>query len=324
MQKLHLNQSLQQKLSPQQIQFIKLLQVPTAELDARIEEELEANPALEDGPLDADEVPEADAEYDEVTDPLEDVRLEDYVADDISGYKMQGDGPADQEERESPIPTIASLLENLRSQVSFLPITDRQREIALQLIGSIDDDGYMSRDIEAVANDLAFSQNLYVEPEEVEKVLKMIQQLDPPGIAARNLQECLEIQLKRKNQNESHNLIALKIVMLAFEEFKKKHYTKIQKKLNITEDQLREATQVILKLNPKPGGSGETARRAQYLTADFTVTETEGKLHVQLNSKNAPELRVSRSYADMIDTFRKEQQERQKHAANGHFCKAKA
>jgi RNA polymerase sigma-54 factor len=305
MQKLHLNQSLQQKLSPQQIQFIKLLQVPTAELDARIEEELEANPALEDGPLDADEVPEADAEYDEVTDPLEDVRLEDYVADDISGYKMQGDGPADQEERELPIPTIASLLENLRSQVSFLPITDRQREIALQLIGSIDDDGYMSRDIEAVANDLAFSQNLYVEPEEVEKVLKMIQQLDPPGIAARNLQECLEIQLKRKNQNESHNLIALKIVMLAFEEFKKKHYTKIQKKLNITEDQLREATQVILKLNPKPGGSGETARRAQYLTADFTVTETEGKLHVQLNSKNAPELRVSRSYADMIDTFEK-------------------
>jgi len=302
MQKLNLQQSLSQKLSPQQIQFIKLLQIPTVELEARVEAELESNPALEEGRDESnDEKDEFSSEEDlgseeYENDSVEDINVEDYVSkDDISGYKMQGDGPSpDEEDRDMPIATVSSLTESLHSQLSYLNLSDRENVIGEQLIGSIDNDGYIRRELEAIVNDLAFAQNVEATLGEVEAILKKVQLFDPPGIAARDLQECLTLQIKRKDLNIPLNKNALKVVMLCFEEFKKKHFTKIQKKLGITEDALKDAVQIIIKLNPKPGGFSTTYSRNQYIIPDFILKEVNGDLEVRLNSKNAPELHVSR------------------------------
>ena len=204
MQKLGLSQSLQQKLSPQQIQFIKLLQVPTAELEARIEEELEINPALEEGEEQEkpeenyeDQAQEAESEYQESSGSEGEVDIKDYLQDDdYSGYKMQGDGD-DDEDREMPIPMASSLHEQLMTQLDFLGLDERQYSIGKQLVGSIESDGYIRRELEAIVNDLAFSQGIETNVEEVRSILKMIQTFDPPGIAARDLQECLLLQLER-------------------------------------------------------------------------------------------------------------------------------
>lgn len=309
MQKLGLNQSLQQKLSPQQIQFIKLLQVPTAELESRIEEELESNPALEEGeekdqPEDAnheEEAPEADAREEEVD-------IKDYLQDDdYSGYKMQGDGD-DDEDRDMPIPMSTSLHELLMNQLDFLGLSEKEYIIGKQLVGSIETDGYIRRDLEAIVNDLAFSQGIETDTEEVERILKKIQTFDPPGIAARDLQECLLLQLDR--MDNGHNIdvaVAKKIITECFDEFTKKHYQKIQKKLE-TEDEefVKDAIELIVKLNPKPGG-GTTASmvKNQYIIPDFILTNSNGKLELALNSRNAPELRISRSYTEMFKAYDK-------------------
>ncbi|MDW7690561.1 RNA polymerase factor sigma-54 [Flammeovirgaceae bacterium SG7u.111] len=316
MQKLNLTQSLSQKLSPQQIQFIKLLQIPTMELSSRIEEELEINPALEEG---KDEGPEDEAigsdseedyadDYDELADvdPVQEVNIEEYISgDDISGYKMQGDGGMEEEDREMPIATMSTLTESLLDQLGYLRLDERQLTIGEQLIGSIDGDGYVRRDIEAIVNDLAFTRNIDTTEQEIEAILKQIQHFDPPGIAARDLQECLYLQLLRKDQESLTVKHAIKIVMLCFEEFKKKHYSKIEKKIGLTESQLKDAISIIIKLNPKPGESISSFSKTQYLTPDFILKEVAGRLEVSLNSKNAPELRVSRSYADMLDSYDK-------------------
>jgi RNA polymerase sigma-54 factor len=200
MQKLGLVQTLSQKLSPQQIQFIKLLQIPTVELESRIEEELETNPALEEGAEQPDEQAEqVDDVEDKIESTDEDINFEDYLHDDYSGYKMQGDGNnPDEEDREMPIATCASLNEQLIDQLGFLKLDDRQMKIGEQLIGSIENDGYIRRDLEAIINDLAFSMNIETDIDEIEEILRKIQTFDPPGIAARNLQECLLLQLERK------------------------------------------------------------------------------------------------------------------------------
>jgi RNA polymerase sigma-54 factor len=198
MQKLGLNQSLQQKLSPQQIQFIKLLQVPTAELENRIEEELEVNPALEEGEeKEVQEDPNSEEEVPEPTAGEEEIDIKDYLHDDdYSGYKMQGDGD-DEEERDMPIPMSTSLHELLMTQLDFLGLDEKEYPIGKQLVGSIETDGYIRRDLESIVNDLAFSQGIETTAEEVERILKKIQTFDPPGIAARDLQECLLLQLDR-------------------------------------------------------------------------------------------------------------------------------
>lgn len=314
MQKLGLSQSLQQKLSPQQIQFIKLLQVPTAELEARIEEELEVNPALEEG--DEQERPEENTNDSEQEDFSEsssssddDVDIKDYLRDDdYSGYKMQGDGDDDEDNREMPIPMSSTLHEQLMNQLDFLGLQDKELAIGKQLIGSIESDGYIRRDLESIVNDLAFSQGIETTAEEVESVLKRIQTFDPPGIAARNLQECLYLQLDRMDNGHDIDVaVAKKIISECFEEFTKKHYQKIQKKLD-TEDEnfVRDAIEVIVKLNPKPGGGGgTTATKNQYIIPDFILTNNNGKLELALNSRNAPELRISRSYTDMFRAYDK-------------------
>lgn len=354
MNKASLTQSLQlqQKLSPQQIQFIKLLQIPAAELEARIQEELTDNPFLEEGSDDgfeenysseSDTMPlsetsnldekvgngEESENLDEI-EPFEqeykddDITFDEYIQlDDIAGYKMQGDGNYEEEEREMPLASSKTLLESLIEQLGYLPLTERSMIIGKQIIGSIDEDGYMKRELEAIANDLAFSQNLNVSEKEVEKMLKVIQQFDPPGIAARNLQECLELQLKRKDLKKPAVHNALRIVSLCFEEFTKKHYPKIQKKLDITEQELKEAIAVIEKLNPKPGDSSDDILKTQYLIPDFIVKEVNGRLEVSLNAKNAPELRISRQYAEMIDTYDKAKKKDKKLKEAAAFLKQK-
>lgn len=313
MQKLGLNQSLQQKLSPQQIQFIKLLQVPTAELEGRIEEELEINPALEEGeeqekPEESNNEAEAE-EYQEPTAGEEEVDIKDYLQDEeYSGYKMQGDGDGDEENREMPIPMASSLHEQLMSQLDFLGLDERRYAIGKQLVGSIESDGYIRRDLEAIVNDMAFSQGIETTAEEVEAVLKKIQTFDPPGIAARNLQECLLLQLDRMDNGHDIDVaVAKKIISECYEEFTKKHYQKIQKKLD-TEDEefVRDAMELIIKLNPKPGGgSGQNATKNQYIIPDYILTNNNGKLELTLNSRNAPDLRISRSYTDMFKAYDK-------------------
>jgi RNA polymerase sigma-54 factor len=310
MQKLSLSQSLQQKLSPQQIQFIKLLQIPTVELDARIEEELEINPALEEGADEEFEQKEDDSfddEYDdEYKDRNEDLDIDTYLQnEDYAGYKMQGDGNYNEEERDMPLATSSSLTDSLLQQFGYLQLTEEQRIIGLQLIGSIEADGYIRRSMQAIVNDLAFSQNVFTDTDEIEEVLRKVQSFDPPGIAARSLQECLLLQLQRKDQSEPYNVLAIRIIEDFFDEFSKKHYDKIQRRLNISDDSLKKVIDIIIKLNPKPGSIEGESSSAQYLIPDFILVNANGKLELSLNSKNAPELRISRSFADMLDTYDK-------------------
>ncbi|MFD2573573.1 RNA polymerase factor sigma-54 [Spirosoma soli] len=308
MQKLSLSQSLQQKLSPQQIQFIKLLQIPTAELDTRIEEELEINPALEEG-MDEEYDQKEDDPYDEADDYKDrddELDIDSYIQDeDYAGYKMQGDGNYNEEERDMPLATSSSLIDSLLQQFGYLNLTDEQRIIGEQLIGSIEADGYIRRSIQAIVNDLAFSQNVFTDADEVEEVLKKVQSFDPAGIAARSLQECLLLQLQRKDQSDPYNVLAIRIIDDFFDEFSKKHYDKIQRRLNISDESLKKVIDIIIRLNPKPGSVEGESGTAQYLIPDFILINNNGKLELSLNSKNAPELRISRSFADMLDTYDK-------------------
>jgi RNA polymerase sigma-54 factor len=324
MQKLGLQQSLTQKLSPQQIQFIKLLQIPTAELEARIEEELEINPALEEGQEQREEEMESQPEEDIQSEAEEDINVEDYLQDDLTGYKMHGDGNYGEEDREIPIPMATTLNDQLIAQLGFLGLDERQTMIGKQLIGSIEADGYIRRDLEAIINDLAFSQNIETDLEELEQILEKIQSFDPPGIAARNLQECLLLQLGRKDQEQVDVKNAVNILTLCFNEFTKKHYQKIIKKLDLeSEEELKDAIQLITKLNPKPGGVSTGLVKTQYRVPDFIIENEDGNLVVVLNSRNAPELRVSRSYSDMMDSYSKSNKKDKKLKETVSFVKQK-
>jgi RNA polymerase sigma-54 factor len=328
MQKLSLSQTLGQKLSPQQIQFIKLLQVPTAELDTRVEEELELNPALEEG-REEPEVQAEEQEFDENLDSREELNVEDYLGDEeYSGYKMQGDGNyGDEDDKEIPIAMQASLNDQLEAQLGYLGLDEHQELIAKQLIGSIETDGYIRRELDAIVNDLAFAQGIETDVEELEELLAQIQQFDPPGIGARNLQECLRLQLERKlEQFEDDEVLntALEIINFCFDEFTKKHYDKIVKKLNIEdEDLLKDAVAAIVKLNPKPGGISGGIVKTQYLIPDFLLTNNNGKLDLTLNSRNAPELRVSQSYSDMFSAYDKSDKKDKKLKETVSFVKQK-
>jgi RNA polymerase sigma-54 factor len=325
MQKLGLIQSLSQKLSPQQIQFIKLLQIPTTELEARIEEELESNPALEEGSEESDLDNSDDLDFDESSDTVDDdLSLEDYLQDDYTGYKMHGDGQGDDEDKEIPIASDRSFMDILKDQLGYLRLDPRQRIIAEQLIGSIEGDGYIRREMESIINDLAFSQNVETTLEELEEILERIHDFDPPGIGARNLKECLLIQLHRKEDENGDVKLAIRILESSYDDFTKKHFDKIMKKLNIEdEEELKNAMAVITKLNPKPGSTSDGLVRTQYLIPDFILTNNNGKLELTLNSKNAPELRISRSYADMLQAYDKSKDKDKKLKQTVTFVKQK-
>lgn len=370
-----LSQKLLQKLSPQQIQLMKLLQIPTASLEQRIQEELEANPALESGdesdellaglsesdlydndadyyareqkaegnatdsdddyqsnndndssdlndaPLaDTDRETTYDESYEEENSAYDDgVELDDYmreiIDDDPSIYRSNGEGSGDDDDKVIPIEAENTYHEYLEQQLGLLDLADeREQSIALQIIGSIDDDGYLRRDPRAMVDDLLFSQNISTDEAEIDRLLKKIQQFDPPGTGARDLRECLLLQLRRKLDRDDSAVtfeerlninIALKIIGKYFDEFTKKHYDRLCKQLDIDEDELKDAIGEILHLNPKPasGFASKATRSLNYIVPDFIVTNRDGELELSLNARNAPDLRISEQYREMLKSF---------------------
>ncbi|ERJ61292.1 RNA polymerase factor sigma-54 [Sphingobacterium paucimobilis] len=331
MLKQTLQQKLLQKLSPQQIQFIKLLQVPTASLDTRVKEELEENPALEDGSLTnmtdpVEEYPDKDPdEYDSSEDSFDDeFSVEDYIQeDDYKDYGSNYSSDDEDEQREMPIAIQDSFFERLQSQLDLLALNDKQYLIGNQLIGSLDDDGYLRRPILSLIDDLAFSQNLMAEEHEVEEMLHIIQAFEPAGIGARDLQECLLIQLRKKDQHNPVVQQAMRVVQDYLDEFTKKHYDKIEKQLDVNSEELKEIINEILKLNPKPGDSAAAAGKQLQIIPDFHISNDDGVLHLTLNGRNAPELRVSRSYQEMFEHYEKAEKNDKKMKEAVQFVKQK-
>ena len=321
MLKQSFNQKMLQKLSPQQIQLMKLLQIPTATLDQRIQEELESNPALDEGE-EFDEVFDIEEgvgeEKKEEEEPIETIELDDYlqeyIDDDPISYKMKSDVYTVEDEKTIPIAVQQSFHDHLLNQIGMLEFANETDEaIAEQIVGSIDEDGYLRRDIASIVDDLMFSQNLIVEKEDITRILKLIQQIDPPGVGSINLQECLLNQLiaKDKKAVEPNAVVTLAIVILEkyFNEFTKKHYTKLQKALEISETELKDAIDEILKLNPKPAsgftsGSYNSANSIQYIMPDFIIVNRDGELELSLNNRNAPDLRINDGYMDMLKSYK--------------------
>jgi RNA polymerase sigma-54 factor len=325
MLKQQLNFKLSQKLSPQQIQLMKLIQLPTQAFEQRISQELEENPALEGGKdekdnLENDEFDNDEFEdYDDGNEVIEtDINVDDYLSDDETpSYKLSANNySADDEEKETPYASGTSFNQYLLQQLNTYRLDDEAFEIAQFLIGSVDESGYIRRDIEDIVDDLAFTQNIYTSKERIEKVLGIVQELDPAGVGSRNLQECLLIQLKRKGEVPSVQL-ATKIIETAFDQFTKKHYKKLISKFDISEDELREAIHEIEGLNPKPGGAYSGNNRiVEHIVPDFAIKIIEGELDLTLNGRNAPELHVSRDYSDMLKGYKasKEKSKSQKDA----------
>jgi RNA polymerase sigma-54 factor len=328
MLKQSLNQKMLQKLSPQQIQLMKLLQVPTANLEQRVKEELEANPALEEGSPEEDLAGEEgfDREEDRQQDDtyeLDDY-IKEYIEEDPASYKLRtSHATPDAEDKQVPIAVESTFHDYLEQQLGMMELENKREEaIAHQIIGSIDSDGYLRRDPVAIIDDLMFAQNIFVSEEEVEKTLKKIQQFDPPGVAARDLQECLLLQLENKveqaegmsSEERRPLLLALEIIRDHFDEFSKKHFNKLLKQLDIGEEELKEAMDVILKLNPKPasGHATESRRSPHYIVPDFIISNRDGELELSLNTRNAPDLHISNQYRDMLKAYRKRKKDKSK------------
>ena len=369
-----LSQKLQQKLSPQQIQLMKLLQIPTASLEQRIQEELESNPALESGDesdellsgLSESDLYDNDADYyareqkaegkdtgaddtdfgstedsGDISDNTvaeverevsydeggedeggaydDGIELDDYmrelIDDDPSIYRTHGEMSSEDDDKVIPIEAENTYHEYLEQQMGLLDLADdREKAIALQVVGSIDDDGYLRREPRAMVDDLLFSQNVSTDEAEIDRILKKVQQFDPPGTGARDLRECLILQLRRKLDREDDAVsyeerlninIALKIINKYFEEFTKKHYDRLCKQLDIDEDELKDAIHEILHLNPKPasGFASRTSRTMNYIVPDYIVSNRDGELELSLNARNAPDLRISDQYREMLKSF---------------------
>jgi RNA polymerase sigma-54 factor len=322
MLKQALNFKLSQKLSPQQIQLMKLIQLPTQAFEQRVKTELEENPALDSGKEKSeDEYDEFSNEedYDERDDVLDDINVDDYLSDDdIPDYRTRANNySADDDETSVPYASGKSFTQTLKDQLSTRRLSEEDRAIAEFLVGSIDNSGYIRRSIEDITDDLAFTMNIYTDVETVEKVLRVVHDLEPAGVGARSLQECLEIQLARK-RNNPHTELALKIVRESFDAFSKKHYRKLLGKYNITEDQLRDAIDEISHLNPKPGSSyaGGSTRIVEQVVPDFTIRIKDGELELTLNGRNTPQLHVSRDYSNMLKGYKeaKEKTKSQKDA----------
>lgn len=309
MLKQSLSHKLLQKLSPQQIQLMKLLQVPTAELEQRLKEEMELNPALEEGPEEDEKTEEEFGEKEDFENENDDSRndfdINDYLDDDMPAYKTQASNTSrDDEERVIPIVSGDSFQEMLIAQLGLRLLNERQKQIATYIIGNLDDSGYLRRETENIVDDLAFSLNISCTQEEVEKILEVIQELDPPGVGSRSLQECLLIQLKRRVDDSLSTEFAIDIVQNNFEEFTKKHYDKIQKRLGLSDEELKLAIEEIIHLNPKPGNSAkESGKLTQHIIPDFLINEENGKLDLSLNSRNAPQLKISRDYEEMLRAY---------------------
>lgn len=322
MLKQYLQFKLSQKLSPQQIQLMKLIQLPTQAFEQRLKQELEENPALERGKdKETDDFDDAFSDQDFGDNEhieANDINVDEYLSDDeIPAYRLHANNySADDDSKTIPYAAGTSFTQQLTDQLNTFRLNDDDYQIAKFLIGSIDDSGYIRRPLLDLMDDLAFTQNIYTDIETIEKVLKVVQQLDPAGVGARDLQECLLIQLQRKVQTPNTELAAA-MIENAFEQFTKKHYQKLLKKFDITEIQLKDAVLEIERLNPKPGSSfSNNLRSIEHVVPDFTIKIVEGKLELTLNGRNAPELHVSKSYNEMLLGYKasKEKSKAQKEA----------
>ncbi len=317
MLKQQFNLKLSQKLSPQQIQLMKLIQLPTQAFEQRLQQEIEENPALDTG---KEKLEDANDEFsNENSDEYDDnnqeavINIDDYLSDDeMPSYRTQSNNySADDDDKSVPYASGTSFNQHLKTQLNTYTLNETDHQIATFLIGSIDESGYIRRSLEDISDDLAFTQNVYTDVEAIERVLKLVHQLDPAGVGARNLQECLLIQLKRKTKTIDI-VLATKIIEDSFDHFTKKHYKKLISKYSINEEQLKDAIVEIEHLNPKPGGSisGNT-RIVEHVVPDFTIRIVDGELELSLNGRNAPELHVSGAYNEMLKGY-KESKEKTK------------
>ena len=307
MLKQFLNFKLSQKLSPQQIQLMKLIQLPTQAFEQRISQEMNENPALEGGKEEPEKFDEdINDEYQETIDEAPEINIDDYLSDDETpSYKLNANNySADDQETHMPYAAGQSFTQHLMLQLNTYRLEESEKEIAKFLVGSVDESGYIRREIADIVDDLAFTQNVYTQEAAVESVLEKVQELDPAGVGARDLQECLLLQLKRKQQN-SKVVLASRILKVTFDHFSKKHYKKLLQKFSISEDELREAIAEIESLNPKPGGAiSSNTRMVEHVVPDFAITIVEGGLELTLNGRNAPELHVSREYSNMLKGYK--------------------
>jgi len=305
MLKQQLQIKLSQKLSPQQIQLMKLIQLSTQELEQKVEAELGENPALESG-LELPEPATAEDDYDErTTIEADEIDVDQYLSDDeIPSYRLYSNNYSNEDEqRIVPVSGGVSFHQHLLQQAGNLILNDHEMQVAEFLIGSIDDSGYLRRTNEELMDDLAFTQNLFVEPQELKKIIKAVQALDPPGVGARSLQECLLLQLKKKKNDRPEIDHAIAILEQEFDHFSHKHYAKLQDRLGINEEQLKTAITLISKLNPKPGGALSSTFQNTHVVPDFILTVEEGEITVELNRRNAPQLKISNQYKEMLSGY---------------------
>ena len=314
MLKQYLQFKLAQKLSPQQIQLMKLIQLPTQAFEQRLKQEIEENPALETGKETADEFDNTYDEFDNSTDDFndnepigsDDINVDEYLSDDeIPDYRTQANNySSDDEDRDIPYASGISFTQYLLTQLNTFPLTEEEYDIAEFLVGSVDESGYIRRSLADIVDDLAFTQNIYTSENTVEKILHIVHQLDPAGVGARNLQECLSIQLHRKEKKPDIEL-AIEIIDKAVEQFTEKHYKKLLQKFDVTELQLKDAIVQIEHLNPKPGGSyAGNSKVVEHVVPDFTIRINDGELELTLNGRNAPELHISREYNNMLKGYK--------------------
>jgi len=291
--------------------MIKLLEVPTLQIEQRIKKELEENPALEEGPDDDEDGvngEEQEEQFEEKDKDQEEFTLDDYIEEDeIPEYRLQVNNYSKEDEKKSEIPFSvgSSFHEHLESQMNLRDLTETQKVLGEYILGNIDEDGYLRRELPNIVDDLAFLQNIHATEKELEEVLEIIQDLDPPGVGARTLRECLLIQLAIKDRTQPPVKLAYTILDLYFEEFSKRHYDKITAKLGITENKLKAAIEEILKLNPKPGSifSDSFTKNSQQIIPDFILELTEDGFDLHLNSRNLPELRLSSAYNEMLRSY---------------------
>ncbi|MEA1784548.1 RNA polymerase factor sigma-54 [Arenibacter sp. GZD96] len=331
MLKQHLQFKLSQKLSPQQIQLMKLIQLPTQSFEQRIKQELEENPALEtgkeevEGQEDFDEIYDQDGDNDSENIAAEDINIDEYLSDDeVPDYRTQTNNySTDDEEKHVPYASGISFNQYLLNQLNTVYLSDEEWTIAEFLVGSVDESGYIRRKLTDIVDDLAFTQNLYTDEATVKKVLKIVQQLDPPGVAAQSLEECLLLQLYRKDPTSS-TAIAIAILEKSFEHFSKKHYDQLLQKHGISEAILKDAISEIERLNPKPGGSyaGNT-RIVEHIVPDFSIKIVEGALELTLNGRNAPELHISREYTHMLEGYKSAKEKSKSQKDTVQFIKQK-
>lgn len=315
-QKLSLQQKLLQKLSPQQIQVIKLLEIPTMQLEQRIKKELEENPVLEMESDNPDESLESENEDTDNSTEDDEFSFDDYLTDEdeIPSYKTSANNYSKDDEKNVDIPFSigTSFHENLYEQLGMANLSEEDRQLAQYIIGNIDDDGYLRRDLLSISDDLAFNMNMDVREEKLEDILKVIQQFDPAGVGGRDLRECLLIQLNRKKDKGLD--LARVIVKDYFDEFTKKHYQKIKKKLELTDEELKEGIDQVLKLNPKPGSSYSNPlnKSNQHIIPDFILENNDGELQLSLNQQNTPELKINDTYLDMLHTLNQRHKQKAK------------